>query len=114
MQVKLGETNKLDEFQENLHKMQAEAESSGGNTKSAPQFWMPSPLPERVLMQIHELFLRSEGHEIPLRNFIATWNAHFANETLAYRTLGFRDVRGLLSQASPARGVGARLAMVPS
>lgn len=100
MQVRLQDPSKLEVAQ--LSWQQCAEEDPG------PQFRMPQTLPDSLLHQLHELFLCSERYEIPLRNFLTVWNMHFPTEQLCYRALGFRDVRGLLSQVPFIEKVGGK------
>eukprot|EP00419_Tripos_fusus_P008158 CAMPEP_0172697252 /NCGR_PEP_ID=MMETSP1074-20121228/28616_1 /TAXON_ID=2916 /ORGANISM="Ceratium fusus, Strain PA161109" /LENGTH=894 /DNA_ID=CAMNT_0013518125 /DNA_START=17 /DNA_END=2698 /DNA_ORIENTATION=- len=101
MQVRLQDLSKLEVFHLSWQHCAVEEDS-------APQFRMPQTLPDGLLQQIHELFVFSERCEIPLRNFLTIWNMRFPTEQLCYRALGFRDVRGLLSQVPFIEKVGGK------
>lgn len=101
MHVKLGDRVKLESFQSDWAGCLAAGAACAG-----PQFRMPKPLPELVLRRLYDFFLRSEGCEVPLRSFLKVWTTTFPGEPLPYRALGFRDVRGLLSQVPFLEKVG--------
>jgi len=106
MQVRLEDAAKLEAFQNSIRQAQADANGSSGGSVHTPSFRLPEPLPQILLQQLYELFLACEGNEIPLRSFVNVWNNHYPSEQLAFRALGFRDVRGLLSQVSFIEKVG--------
>mmetsp|Transcript_115395 Transcript_115395/g.203684 ORF Transcript_115395/g.203684 Transcript_115395/m.203684 type:complete len:1219 (+) Transcript_115395:108-3764(+) len=101
MQVRLSDPAEFEAFQERLGRL-AEAKTS------QLQFRMPKPLPESLQQRLLELFLNAEGHEILLKNFLNAWNYRYPTEQLAYRSLGFRDVRGLLCNVPFLEKVGGK------
>lgn len=107
MQVQLAEPAKLEAFQESIRRAQQEAQEKSAGMQT-PQFRMPKPLPEALLQRLYDLFVTAENQEIPLRNFLNIWNARHPTEQLGYRALGFRDVRGLLSQVPFIEKVGGK------
>jgi len=110
MQVRLGDAELLETFQNSWQMAKEEANATGMGTAlgHTPQFRMPKPLPESLQHRLRELFLMSEGHEIPLKNFCSVWSSNYPFEQLSYRALGFRDVRGLLSNVPFIEKVGGK------
>lgn len=100
MQVRLGDANEFEAFQRTLEEQ--------ANTGQTPHFRMPQPLPETLQRRLLELFMKTEGHEVMLRNFLNVWSSFYPTEQLAYRSLGFRDVRGLLSNVPFIEKVGGK------
>lgn len=107
MQIVLEDPAKLNAFQESLPNV-LDADSSTQKADGALTFKKPQPVPASLQQQILDIFLTAEGFAIPSRNFFSTWNAHHPRQPLPYRALGYRDVRGLLSQVSFIEKVGSK------
>jgi len=102
MQVQLENPAELEVFQK---KQQESQQDDHGHT---PQFRMPKSLPASLLQQLHELFTCADRYEIRIRNFDNVWHMHFPSAQINYRALGFRNVRGLLSQVPFIEKVGRK------
>jgi len=104
MQVRLVDNSEIEELR-NSWQAQEEAD---GERESAQNFHMPAAIPQYILNRLGELFLCAENNEICLRNVIEAWNSKFPNEPLEYKKLGFRDLRGFLSQVTFIEKVGSK------
>merc|ERR1719229_2169994 len=84
------------------HTLQSFCESSWlqlrDRHQDIPTFIVPKALPDSLLQRLYTLFKESAGSGIALRNFSKVWSKSYPGEVLDYRSFGFRDVRGLLSQ----------------
>mmetsp|Transcript_46717 Transcript_46717/g.108936 ORF Transcript_46717/g.108936 Transcript_46717/m.108936 type:complete len:976 (+) Transcript_46717:73-3000(+) len=101
LQVKVSNPELFQEFKQTCDQMLA-----GAN--GAPRFQMPTPPPPGLQQKIKELFLAAPDNEVPLRKFVNMWHTSFPTEQLAYRTLGYRDLRGLLSSIPFIEKVGGK------
>jgi len=102
LQVKVSDAATFQEFSDRAMAMDTPAGVHG------PRFQMPAPPPPAMQQKIKELFLAAPDNEVPLRKFVNMWHAQFPTEQLAYRSLGYRDLRGLLSAMPFLEKVGGK------
>jgi len=102
MQVRVSDEEAFAVFKEGLNQSRQDLSCQ------TPNFQMPAPLPESLQQKLYDLFASAENHEIPLRSFLNVWNSHYPTEQLAYRNLGFRDVRGVLSNVPFIEKIGGK------
>mmetsp|Transcript_55852 Transcript_55852/g.103375 ORF Transcript_55852/g.103375 Transcript_55852/m.103375 type:complete len:977 (-) Transcript_55852:126-3056(-) len=101
LQVKVSNAELFQQFKDTSERVLA-----GGT--GAPRFQMPTPPPPMLQQKIKELFLAAPDNEVPLRKFVNMWHTSFPTEQLAYRSLGYRDLRGLLSSIPFIEKVGGK------